>query len=67
MCMWGVDEYLNDFRIKVKAESCISGGWANKSNTQEVLKMKIIALGLDPNVTFHFKLSTPRGRVDAPR
>lgn len=26
--------------------------------------MKIIAL--DPNVTFHFKLSTPRGRVDVP-
>ncbi|MGD1843499.1 MAG: hypothetical protein ACFB0B_21800, partial [Thermonemataceae bacterium] len=62
----GVEEYLQDFSKKVGAISYKVGGFLNLVETRESLTAKIIALGNQPNVTFHFNLSTPSGPVTDP-
>ncbi|GGG60520.1 SpvB/TcaC N-terminal domain-containing protein [Hymenobacter glacieicola] len=63
----GVTEQLKYFSEKVQAIP-YTAGWSNTSDPWEVIQSNIIALGMQPNVTFHFNLSLPGGgRIDDPR
>ena len=63
----GVDEYLNDFAFKVNALPYSKwGAFIPSETTPEAYRAAVIALGMQENTTFHFNLSTPRGRLDTP-
>lgn len=62
----GVRPYLPDFAAQVHALPFNAwGGYMPNTTTPEAYRAAIMALGANPNVTFHFNLSTPNGRVDS--
>jgi len=62
----GVHHQLYDFGTKVSALPYNLDGWANVFDSKETVITKLLAVGLLPNVTFHFNLSSDNGRIDSP-
>ncbi len=65
----GVDEYLEQFAAAPNVQALPYKEWGAdqpSQTTADAYSNAIRRLGMMPNVTFHFLLSTPRGRLDTP-